>query len=158
AQIDAHRMTVERELDASRLRTEGVFDQLLDALETLARIVLERLQLPGKAVGQRQKIVNAAVDHRQLLSEESNTLDIAEVLQHTLERIQELLEAEVLKIKQHIEMPELDVQSVWIGNVGPRDGNAGLRIQREAGHRSRQHHWQSQIGKARDGGRVHQAR
>ena len=135
---------------------EGVFDQFLNRLEGLAGVVLKGLHFLREGIGQREQVADAAIDERKLLAEEAQALDAPEIADDVLQRADEVPEAEMLEVEQHVQVLELDVERGGRGDVGPGNQDARLRIEADAADRHRHANGKSEVRKARENRAVDQ--
>ena len=164
-QINTDRVTIKRQFDgrvirlrpARGFRHEDVFNQLFDRLERLAGIVLEGLHLLCKGIRQRQQVADAAIHERKLLIKEAQGFDAPEICDDALQGINELPEAQMLEVEQHVQVLQLHVERCGTRDVRPGDQDARLRIECDARDRRRQPHRQREVRKSREGRPVNQA-
>src|ERR1041385_1833764 len=101
--INRHAHGIENLYQFGRSDTERLVDLGLENLECAGGVAFRFVNRRGKLVGEGQKVVDALVDDRQVCAEETERLELAEEVRQGPQRSDDVLEAEVGKIRQGAE-------------------------------------------------------
>ena len=110
----------EGEVQVLRIESEDVLKRALEELQAAGGVRGQGVDVLGEAVGQRQQVVDALVDHRDRRVEEIEAFELAQEVRQGAQAVDDVGEAQVLEAQQVVEVREdrVDLRQLRIDGEG----------------------------------------